>query len=88
MINVKKFIKRIKKPVYAIVVYDKKNIGVIIENGIFKQVALKEVDESPTYELRTFDELELPEYIDDIKIVSKETLTNNIVEHISQPWEI
>lgn len=88
MINVKKFIKRIKKPVYAIVTYDKKNFGVVIENGVFKQVTLKEVDETPTYELRVFDELELPEYIDDIKIVSKEILTNKIVEHISQPWEV
>ena len=88
MINGKKFIKRVKKPVYAIVAYDKKNIGAIIENGVFKQVTLKEVDESPAYELRVFDELELPEYIDDIKIVSKETLINNIVEHISQPWEV
>lgn len=88
MINVKKFIKRIKKPVYAIVTYDKKNIGVMIENGVSKQVMLKEVDESPTYELSAFDELKLPEYIDDIKIVSKETLTNKIVEYISQPWEV
>lgn len=88
MINVNKFIKRIKKPVYAIVTYDKKNFGVMIENGVSKQVALKEVDESPTYELRVFDELKLPEYIDDIKIVSKETLTKKIVEYISQPWEV